>query len=64
MKTVICPACRSKNSSDEEYCLTCGQKLIDSNENEVISDEKLTIPKDKIILLDLNYTLISMANQT
>ena len=59
MKTVICPACRSKNSPDEEYCLTCGQKLIDSNENEVISDEKLTIPKDKIILLDLNYTLIS-----
>ena len=55
----ICPACGTKNSTDEEYCLKCGQKLIESSQKETASNEKLQIPKDKIILLDLNYTLIS-----
>ena len=55
----ICPACNTKNSQKEEYCLKCGQKLIEIEEKEIIKDEKLEIPKDKIILLDLNYTLIS-----
>jgi hypothetical protein len=57
MKT--CPACNSENDPKEEYCLTCGQRLIENDDNEEISSEKLKIPKDKIILLDLNYTLIS-----
>ena len=57
--TKICPACETENDSKEEYCLNCGQKLIESEEKEVITEEKLQIPKDKIILLDLNYTLIS-----
>ena len=56
---MICPACNTENDPKEEYCLTCGQKLIESYEKEEISDHKLSISKDKIILLDLNYTLIA-----
>ena len=56
---MICPACATENDINEEYCLNCGQKLIESEEFEEISDLKLEIPKDKIILLDLNYTLIA-----
>lgn len=55
----ICPACEAQNNIAEEYCLTCGQKLVESEDKEEINEEKLPIPKDKIILLDLNYTLIS-----
>ena len=55
----VCPACNTKNNKNEEYCLNCGQRLIESNHEETIATEKLKIPKDKIILLDLNYTLIS-----
>ena len=55
----ICPACGNKNDQAEEYCLNCGQKLIESEEKEEILSDKLSIPKDKIILLDLNYTLIA-----
>ena len=55
----ICPACQRKNSVKEKYCLNCGQKLIEEEENVKILENKLEIPKDKIILLDLNYTLIS-----
>lgn len=56
---MICPACNTDNDTNEEYCLNCGQKLIESDEKDPILKEKLSIPKDKIILLDLNYTLIS-----
>lgn len=59
MKYAICPACETRNDIAEEYCLNCGQKLIDNKDNGKILNEKLSIPKDKIILLDLNYTLIS-----
>lgn len=55
----ICPACESKNDSGEEYCLNCELKLIENEERESILKDKLTIAKDKIILLDLNYTLIA-----
>lgn len=56
----ICPACKTKNSVEEKHCLNCGQKLIEEEEKEeIILEDKLEIPKDKIILLDLNYTLIS-----
>ena len=57
--TKICPACATENSKNEEYCLNCGQKLTEDTSKEEILTEKLEIPKDKIILLDLNYTLIS-----
>lgn len=56
---MICPACSTQNDSNEEYCLNCGQRLIESEDKEEIRETKLEIPKDKIILLDLNYTLIS-----
>lgn len=56
---MICPACETKNDSAEEYCINCGQRLIESDIKEEIRERKLEIPKDKIILLDLNYTLIS-----
>ena len=55
----ICPACETKNDPEEKYCLNCGQKLIEYEDDSKIKEDKLTIPKDKIILLDLNYTLIS-----
>ena len=55
----ICPACEKKNALEEEYCLNCGQKLIDDDFEDEILDEKLKISPDKIILLDLNYTLIA-----
>ena len=55
----ICPACEMKNKTNEEYCLNCGQMLIESEDKEVTSNEKIPINKDKIILLDLNYTLIA-----
>lgn len=55
----ICPACETKNDPDEKYCLNCGQRLIESDDDTEILKDKLKIPKDRIILLDLNYTLIS-----
>ena len=55
----ICPACETENNPTEEYCLNCGQRLIEGEDKTEIPTDKLKIPKDKIILLDLNYTLIS-----
>ena len=57
--TKKCPACETENSENEEYCLNCGQKLTEDITKDENSSEKLQVPKDKIILLDLNYTLIS-----
>ncbi len=54
-----CPACGTVNDESNEYCYVCGIKLIESDEEETVRNEKLEIPKDKIILLDLNYTLIA-----
>ena len=33
---MICPACNTKNDPEEEYCLNCGQKLIENNTPEEI----------------------------
>ena len=60
---MICPACNTNNNPNEEYCINCGQKLIESEQAEEIPERKLKIPKDKIILLDLNYTLIANSGQ-
>ena len=60
---MICPACNTNNDSNEKYCINCGQKLFESEEAEKIRESKLKIPKDKIILLDLNYTLIANSGQ-
>ncbi|WP_405266977.1 exodeoxyribonuclease III [Methanobrevibacter sp.] len=58
-----CPVCGNANNKDDEYCYICGIKLIESDEEETISEDKLEIPKDKIILLDLNYTLIANSKE-
>ena len=56
----ICPTCETrKNDVLEKHCIHCGQKLIEEEEEEEVLEKKLEIDKDKIILLDLNYTLIS-----
>lgn len=57
--TKICPACATENSENEEYCLNCGQKLTEDITKDENQTEKIEIPEDRIILLDLNYTLIS-----
>lgn len=56
---MACPACGTENGFGEDYCLNCGQKLFEDDDTCEISDDKLEISPDRIILLDLNYTLIS-----
>ncbi len=58
-----CPVCGTVNNPNNEYCYICGIKLIESDEEETVRDDKLTIPKDKIILLDLNYTLTANSKE-
>ena len=58
-----CPVCGIVNNVDNEYCYHCGIKLIESEEEDEIRLDKLEIPKDKIILLDLNYTLIANSKE-
>ena len=58
-----CPSCGTINSLSNELCFYCGGKLKEDNEEEIVCDEKLEIPKEKIILLDLNYTLISNSDE-
>lgn len=58
-----CPVCGIVNNVDNEYCYHCGIKLIESEEEENVRLDKLEIPRDKIILLDLNYTLISNSKE-
>lgn len=54
-----CPVCGLVNKDSNEYCNNCGIKLIESDDEEIIRKDKFEISKDKIILLDLNYTLIA-----
>lgn len=58
-----CPVCGTVNDKSNEYCNVCGVKLIESDEDESVREDKLEIPKDKIILLDLNYTLIANSKE-
>ena len=53
-----CPVCGTVNNNNNEFCYQCGIKLIETEEEEEVHEDKREIPKDKIILLDLNYTLI------
>ena len=50
----VCPACETKNDPKEKYCLNCGQKLIEDEDDTEIKEDKLTIPKDKINTLISN----------
>ena len=58
-----CPVCGTVNNNDNEFCYQCGIKLIETEEEEEVREDKLEIPKDKIILLDLNYTLIANSKE-
>ena len=59
-----CQVCGTLNKHGNEFCDSCGIKLsIDNDEEEVARDDKLEIPNDKIILLDLNYTLIANSKE-
>lgn len=63
-----CPACGNIVDNDDDFCKKCGLKLFETKENtddEKESNEgKIPIDKDKIILLDLNYTLISNSRES
>ncbi len=59
-----CQVCGSLNKSANEFCDQCGIKLsLEDDDDEIISEDKLEIAKDKIILLDLNYTLIANSKE-
>lgn len=58
-----CPVCGRANLKSHEYCNFCGIKLVEKEDKEIVRDEKLSIEKDKIILLDLNYTLIANSKE-
>ena len=58
-----CPVCGTVNNNDNEFCYQCGIKIIETGEEEEVREDKLEIPKDKIILLDLNYTLIANSKE-
>lgn len=58
-----CPVCGIVNKTDNEFCYHCGIKLIENEEEESVREDKLKIPKDRIILLDLNYTLIANSKE-
>lgn len=56
-----CPTCDNLVETDDDYCEKCGTQLIETKDFQCDDlEEKLTIDKDKIILLDLNYTLITI----
>lgn len=55
-----CPSCGNLVETEDDYCQECGTQLIETKDFQCDDlEEKLTIEKDKIILLDLNYTLIT-----
>ena len=59
-----CQVCGSLNKTSNEFCDQCGIKLsIEDDEDIIVSEDKLEIAKDKIILLDLNYTLIANSKE-
>lgn len=58
-----CKVCDTVNNTDNEFCYKCGIKLIENEEKEEIPESRSKIPKDKIILLDLNYTLIANSKE-
>ena len=59
-----CPACNNLTEKTEEYCSVCGLKLIESENDISANQSRRKIPKDKIILLDLNYTLVANSRES
>ncbi len=58
-----CQVCGKLNKQGNEFYDSCGIKLVFDDSEEESSEDKLKIPKDKIILLDLNYTLIANSKE-
>lgn len=58
-----CQVCGTLNMKGNEFCDACGIKLAFDDTEDEVSEDKLEIPKDKIILLDLNYTLIANSKE-
>ena len=62
-----CPVCDNLLKEEEDICKCCGTILVETDENtdinKEIQEEKLAIDKDRIILLDLNYTLIANSKE-
>ena len=59
-----CQVCGTVNKNNNEFCNQCGIKLAEPEDEEMeVRVDKLEIPKDKIILLDLNYTLIANSKE-
>ena len=58
-----CTECGHLNNHTNERCEKCGHELTKDYGVKYIN-EKISIPKDKIILLDLNFTLVSNSYET
>ena len=61
---IYCKVCNTLNKKENEYCDFCGIKLSEEKyEETVVKKDKIEISDDKIILLDLNYTLIANSKE-
>ena len=54
-----CRECGHLNKKIDESCEECGHKLTEIDNDVDVQNDKITISKDRIILLDLNFTLVS-----
>lgn len=63
LKLNCCTECGHLNHHTKEICEKCGQKLTKDYKAKD-AKKKISIPKDKIILLDLNFTLVSNSYET
>ena len=61
---IYCKVCNTLNKKENEYCDFCGIKLSEEKyEETIVKKDKIEISDDKIILLDLNYTLIANSKE-
>lgn len=62
----VCPACNTKNDESEEYCLNCGQKLIETNKEEKNPSKQTSNPKGQNHPsgFELHPDIQFLANQT
>ena len=61
---IYCKVCNTLNKKENEYCDFCGIKLSEEKyEENIVKKDKIEISDDKIILLDLNYTLIANSKE-
>ncbi len=58
-----CRVCGALNKRGNEFCDYCGIKLSADDSEDPVNEDKVEIDKNKIILLDLNYTLIANSKE-